>query len=213
MLDTLPFAIRIVCLNALFTFTNDSLVNYLSATEREHIANISYGIQIAVNIGSTLLLARVIPMDAPWYGAMIANVCACLFLFVAGRLLKGMFRMHRENVAMLAGGTPEAENVEQWKAQAAEVLSAEQMAVVEEKLFPAFEKAIGEERPHACSFTVLNRDDGDVSVIMRFDHKVGLFAGEFEEEADEEELSRVYDTVVVSEFNTLHRLMINFKAA
>ena len=89
----------------------------------------------------------------------------------------------------------------------------EQMAVVEEKLFPAFEKAIGEERPHACSFTVLNRDDGDVSVIMRFDHKVGLFAGEFEEEADEEELSRVYGTVVVSEFNTLHRLMINFKAA
>ena len=213
MLQSLPFAIRIVALNALFTFTNDALINYLSATEREHIANISYGIQIVVNIGSTLLLARVIPMDAPWYGAMIANVCACLFLFAVGRLVKGMFRMHRENVALLVGGAPAAGNVEQWKEKAAAVLSAEQMATVEEKLFPAFEKAIAQEPPHACSFTVLNRDDGDVSAIIRFDHKVGLFAGEFEEEADEEELSHVYDTVVASEFNTLHRLMINFKAA
>jgi hypothetical protein len=144
---------------------------------------------------------------------MIANVCACLFLFAVGRLVKGMFRMHRENVALLAGGAPAAGSFEQWKEKAAAVLSAEQLATVEEKLFPAFEKAIAKEPPHACSFTVLNRDDGDVSAIIRFDHKVGLFAGEFEEEADEEELSHVYDTVVESEFNTLHRLMINFKAA
>ena len=56
MLESLPFAIRIVCINALFTFTNDSMVNFLSATEREKLANISYAIQIVVKV----LLMRLI---------------------------------------------------------------------------------------------------------------------------------------------------------
>ncbi len=212
MLDTLPFAIRIVCLNALFTFTNDSLVNYLSATEREHIANISYGIQIVVNIGATLLLARTIPMDAPWYGAMLANVCACSFLLIAGRLVKGLFTMHRENVRMLTGGTPDPEVIQEARDKVAKALPADQMQSVDDKLLPAFQEAVDKERPHSFSITVLDRDDGDTSVIMRFDHKVSLFAAESEEETDEDELAHVYDTCVASEFNTLHRLMINFKA-
>lgn len=211
MLESLPFAIRIVCLNALLTFTNDSLVNYLSATEREPLANASYGIQIVLNIGSTLLLARVIPMDAPWYGAMIANSCACMFLLMAGRLVKGFVKMYPENVVLLTGGKPEPTQIAQWKEQAAKVLDSGQMDGVQNKLFPAFEEAIAEERPHMCSFTVLEREDGDKAAILRFDHKVSLFAAEQEEESDEEELAHVYDTCVASEFNTLHRLMINFQ--
>ncbi len=213
MVSTLPFAIRIVCLNALFTFTNDSLVNYLSATEREHIANISYGIQIVVNIGATLLLARTIPMDAPWYGAMLANVCACAFLLIAGRLVKGLFTMHRENVRMLTGGAPDPEVIQEARDKVAKALPADQMQSVDDKLIPAFQEAVDKERPHSFSITVLDRDDGDTAVIMRFDHKVSLFAAETEEESDEDELAHVYDTCVASEFNTLHRLMINFKAA
>ncbi|MDO4539299.1 MAG: hypothetical protein Q4B54_14130, partial [Coriobacteriales bacterium] len=194
-------------------FTNDSLVNLLSATEREPLANVAYVIQMTVNIGSTLLLAKVVPMDAPWYGEMIANVCACTFLLAAGKLIRGFVKMYPENVVLLTGGKPDADKIAQWKAQAAEVLDAEQLAKVETKLFPTFEDAIAQERPHLCSFTVLERDDGDTSAILRFDHKVSLFAAENEEETDEEELAHVYDTCIKSEFNTLHRLMINFQGA
>lgn len=213
MLESLPFAIRIVCLSSLLTFTNDSLVNFLSATEREPLANVSYGIQIVVNIGATLLLANVVPMDAPWYGSMLANACACVFLLVVGKLVRGFVKMYPENVVLLTGGEPEPDQIGQWKAQAAEVLDQEQVATVETELFGAFEDAIAEERPHMCSFTVLERDNGDKAAILRFDHKVSLFAAENEEETDEEELAHVYNTCIKSEFNTLHRLMVNFQGA
>lgn len=211
MLESLPFAIRLVCLNALLTFTNDSMVNFLSATEREPLANVSYGIQIVVSIGATLLLAKVVPMDAPWYGTMLANVCACVFLLGFGKLVKGFVKMYPENVVLLTGGKGEDAQIAEWKAKAAKVLDQDQMASVEDKLFATFKAAIAEEAPHMCSFTVLEHDGGDKSAILRFDHKVGLFAAENEEETDEEELSHVYDTCVASEFNTLHRLMINFQ--
>ncbi|MDO4796887.1 MAG: MATE family efflux transporter [Coriobacteriales bacterium] len=211
MLESLPFAIRIVCLSSLLTFTNDSLVNYLSATEREPLANVSYGIQIVVSISATLLLARVVPMDAPWYGTMLANACACVFMLGVGRLVRGFVKMYPENLVLLTGGEPEPDQIAHWEELAAEVLDPEQVECVEDKLFPAFENAIAQERPHMCSFTVLERDNGDKAAILRFDHKVNLFAAENEDETDEEELAHVYNTCVASEFNTLHRLMINFQ--
>lgn len=213
MLESLPFAIRIVCLNAVLTLTNDSLVSYLSATERERLANVSYVIQIVVSIGGMLLLAKVVPMDAPWYATMLANACACVFMLAAGRLVRGFVKMYPENVVLLTGGEPEPDHIARWKALAAEVLDPAQVASVEGKLFASFEEAIAQERPHVCSFTVLERDDGDKAAILRFDHKVSLFAAENEEETDEEELAHVYDTCIKSEFNTLHRLMINFQHA
>lgn len=211
MLETLPFAIRIVCLSNLLTFTNDSLVNYLSATERENLANISYGIQIVVNISATLLLARVVPMNAPWYGAMLSNGCACIFLLFVGKLLRGFVKMYPENTLLLTGGPAQPERIEEWKQLAAEVLKPEQLESVETKLLPKFQEAVAEEPPHMCSFTVLDHEDAGTSVILRFDHKVALFAAEHEEETDDEALAEVYDTCITSEFNTLHRLMINFK--
>lgn len=211
MLESLPYAIRIVCCSMTLTFINDLLVNYLSATEREPLANVSCVIQIVVNIGGTLLLANVAPMDAPWYGAMLANVCSCVFLLAVGKLARGFVRMYPENLVLLTGGTPEKDQIARWKAQATEVLDAEQMASVESELFVSFEDAVAQERPHMCSFAVLERDGGDKAAILRFDHKVGLFAAEQEDETDEEELSHVYGTCVKSEFNTLHRLMINFQ--
>ena len=211
MLESLPFAIRIVCLSSLLTFTNASLVNYLSATERENLANISYGIQIVVNIGATLLLARVVPMDAPWYGTMLSNGCACLFLLIAGKLIRGFVKMYPENALLLTGGPAEHERIDQWKQYAAELLTPEQMTSIETKLLPQFEATVAEERPHMCSFTILDHDEAGKSVILRFDHKVKLFATDQEEEPDDEELAGVYDTCIASEFNTLHRLMINFK--
>ena len=212
MLETLPFAIRIVCFNALLTFTNDSLVNYLSATEREPLANISYGIQIVVNIGSTLLLARVVPMNAPWYGAMLSAACSCTFLLLVGRLTRGFIKMYPENVLVLAGGHAEPAQVEQWESQVAEALDSEQVSIVHNKLIAPFLEAIANgQKPPLSTLTILQRANGDKAAIVRYAEKTKLFAAEHAEEADEEELAHVYGECIRSEFNTLNRMMINFK--
>ncbi len=213
MLNTLPFAIRLVCFNSLLTFTNDSLVNYLAATEREHLANISYGIQIVLNIGTTLLLAKSIPMDAPWYGALAANACSCMFLLFAGKLIRGFMKRYPENVLMLTGSDPHESNLAEWKEEALGVLTQEQVDTVWDKLVRSYEQAFSSEDAPLCSFTVLQRENGDKAAILRYAQKTKLFAAETAEEADEEELTHVYGECIRSEFNTLRRLMINFECS
>ncbi len=215
MLETLPFAIRIVCLNALFTFTNDSMVNYLAATEREHVANISYAVQIAVNVVATLGLAGSAGMDAPWYGTMISNVCACAFLLLVGRLFRGYWKRYAENARVLSGGHAQTEELAEWRSESARFLTESQVATVWEKVIEPFLAGDGAERSRLCSYTVLERDNGDKAAILRYDSHVrlrDLLLGQEGGEEDEEELSHVYGECIDSEFNTLRRKMINFKA-
>ncbi|MBR3314940.1 MAG: hypothetical protein IKG18_12470 [Atopobiaceae bacterium] len=216
MLDTLPFAIRIVCINALFTFTNDSMVNYLSATERERLANISYAIQITVNVTATLGLAGVAGMDAPWYGAMLANLCSCTFLLVAGRLARGFIKEYPENALVLTGGHTDAAQIEAWHADTAKVLGQAHTATVWEKVIEPFLASDANEPDQLCSYSIIRRDNGDAAAILRYGGHTSLrqllFGSESEGEEDEEELAHVYGECVSSEFNTLQRLMINFEA-
>ena len=215
MLETLPFAIRIVCLNALFTFTNDSMVNYLAATEREHLANLSYAIQIVINVVATLSLSKVVGMDAPWYGTMLSNVCSCLFLLFVGRLFRGYWKRYAENVVVLSGGHAEPDEVVSWREESAQFLTESQVTAVWEKVIEPYLAGDGQERSRLCSYTVLEREDGDKAAILRYDSHVTLrqllLGGEGGEE-DEERLSHVYGECIDSEFNTLRRKMINFKA-
>ncbi len=214
MLETLPFAIRIVCINALFTFTNDSMVNYLSATERERLANISYAIQITVNIAATLGLAKPLGMDAPWYGAMIANVCACAFLLVAGRLFKGFVKEYPENALVLTGGQTDAAQIEAWHKDTAKVLTSEQADAVWNKIIEPFLTSDANTPDQLCSYSIIQRDNGDKAAILRYGGHTSLkhlLLGEEGSDEDEEELSHVYGECVNSGFNTLQRKMINFK--
>ncbi len=214
MLETLPFAIRIVCINALFTFTNDSMVNYLSATERERIATISYAIQITVNIAATLGLAKPLGMDAPWYGAMIANVCACAFLLVAGRLFKGFVKEYPENALVLTGGQTDAAQIEAWHKDTAKVLTSEQADAVWNKIIEPFLASDANTPDQLCSYSIIQRDNGDKAAILRYGGHTSLkhlLLGEEGSDEDEEELSHVYGECVNSGFNTLQRKMINFK--
>lgn len=216
MLESLPFAIRIVCINALFTFTNDSMVNFLSATEREKLANISYAIQIVVNVGATLGLARVVGMDAPWYGAMIANLCSCAFLLFAGHLSKGFVKRCPENALVLTGGQTDASVVEEWRQDTVKVLGEDKTATIWEKLIEPFLASDNNTPEQLCTYSVIQRDNGDTAAILRYGGKTDLkhliIGEEAEDEEDEEELSHVYGQCVSSEFNTLRRMMINFKA-
>ena len=216
MLESLPFAIRIVCINALFTFTNDSMVNFLSATERERLANISYAIQIVVNVGATLGLARVVGMDAPWYGAMIANLCSCAFLLFAGHLSKGFVKRYPENALVLTGGHADAKQVESWRDDTTKVLGQEKTATVWEKVIEPFLASNDNKADQLCAYSVIRRDNGDTAAILRYgghtDLKHLIIGEEADGEEDEEELSHVYGQCVGSEFNTLRRMMINFEA-
>ena len=216
MLESLPLAIRIVCINALFTFTNDSMVNYLSATERERLANISYAIQIVVNVGATLGLARVVGMDAPWYGAMIANLCSCSFLLFAGHLSKGFIKEYPENALVLTGGNAGVEQIDSWRDDTAKVLGPEKAASVWEKVIEPFLASDANEPNQLCAYSVIRRDNGDTAAILRYgghtDLKHLIIGEEGDEEEDAEELSHVYGQCVSSEFNTLRRMMINFEA-
>jgi hypothetical protein len=214
MLETLPIAIRIVCLNAVFTFTNDSMVSFLSATEREHIANISYGIQIAVNMVATLGFADSLGMDAPWYGAMVANLCSCGFLLVAGRLARGFVRHYPENALVLTGGHTDEGQLSAWRADTKKVLGDERADVVWNKLVEPFLASEDNEPGRLCSFTIIERDNGDHAAILRYGGHTSIKAlllGDEGGEEDEEELSHVYGECVSSEFNTLRRLMVNFE--
>ncbi len=214
MLETLPIAIRIVCINALFTFTNDSLVSFLAATEREHLANISYGIQIVVNIVATLGLAKPLGMDAPWYGAMVANLCSCGFLLIGGRLFKGFVKEYAENAVLLTGGTTEDAQVEEWHKSTIAVLGAEKASQVWDKLINPFLASDANEPGGLCSYSIIQRDNGDAAAILRYGGHTSLkqlLIGEEGGEDDEEELTHVYGTCIDSEFNTLRRKMINFE--
>ena len=215
MLETLPFAIRIVCINALFTFTNDSMVNFLSATEREHLANISYAIQIVINVSATLLFAKSLGMDAPWYGAMVSNVCSCLFLLLVGRLARGFIKQYPENALVLTGGHTDAAQIEAWRADTNAVLTQEQTAIVWEKVIEPFLASDDNKPDQVCSYTIIRRDNDDTAAILRYGERMSLkqllLGEEGGEEEDAEELSHVYGECITSEFNTLGRRIINFQ--
>ena len=213
MLESLPFAIRIVCLNAILTFTNDSMVNYLSATEREHLANISYGIQLVINIVATLVLAKPFGMDAPWYGAMAATACAGAFLLVAGKTGRGFVKRYPENALALTGGQATEAQVGEWLELARTVLSQDEVETVQTKLTTPFLAEVPQDASPTCSFTILERDGGDKAAIIRYTQKFSFFSAEGGSEEDEEALSHVYGECIRSEFNTLRRMMVNLQGS
>lgn len=217
MLETLPIAIRIVCINSLFTFTNDSLVSFLAASDREPLANVSYGIQIVVNIVATLGLANSLGMDAPWYGAMAANLCSCMFLLVAGRLFKGFVKEYPENAVLLTGGHTDAAQVQEWRTDTTKVLTQEQTDMVWKKVIEPFLASDDNKPDQICSYSVIRRDSGDMVAILRYGERMTLrqllLGEEGDDEENAEELSHVYGECITSEFNTLGRKMINFEAA
>ena len=155
-------------------------------------------------------------MDAPWYGAMLANLCSCTFLLVAGRLARGFIKEYPENALVLTGGHTDAAQIEAWRTDTDKVLGQAHTATVWEKVIEPFLASDANEPDQLCSYSVIRRDNGDAAAILRYGGHTSLrqllFGSESEGEEDEEELAHVYGECVSSEFNTLQRLMINFEA-
>ncbi len=211
MLQSLPFAIRILSVSSLIMFIDELLIDYLSAIEEEGKANLAYIIQYLVQISLTLLLGRFFPMNAPWYAAMFAGIVLLIFLcFFCNHLSKGLNRFYRENLLLLTGGKLSPAVAESWKSDACGILTEEQMNLIDEKMLTPLLSAVPDGVCPDSSFTILEREDGRRAVILRYASKKDYLEAdrnltEWDEDEDTEVTS---DECIRSEFLGTRRLMI-----
>lgn len=217
MLKTLPFAIRIVCMNHLLIYINTLLTACLSAVEEEGKASLAYLIQSLVEIPMILLLNRWSDMNSPWYAAVIAQTAVMVYLFFfCGGLSKGLWRYCRENLLLLRGGKLNAGFTEALEKDAGKVLTGDQLSLVKQSMLSPLLAALPAGRSPAASFTVLTRDDSRKAAILRYDAKTDFLeekpgmSRSYDEEENEEDSEIPYDTCIRSEFLGMRRLMIVF---
>ncbi len=213
MLQTLPSAIRIVSLSSIFIFLTDVTVNYLSAIENERNATISYFIQFVVHFTMIWLITKADPDNAPWYANLISNMASAAFLLFICKQYKGIIGFYRENSLLMTGGHATGETIAGWKKLASEVLTEKQTEEMTEKILDPFEKAIPAGEAPLSAFTILEKGNGDRSVILRYNSRKDYMGDGGEE--DEDELSEMeenlYDECIRSEFNSMRRMMINMR--
>ena len=210
MLKTLPFAIRLVSVGSLITLIGTLLVDYLSASEKEGKATLALFIQSAFTIGFMLVLDDYCDMDAPWYAMIIGGVASLIYLwFFCDHLPEGIVRFHQKNLLLLTGGDLDAARVESWKQELSGILTDEETELVNEKLFMPLMSSLPEGvAPHG-TFSVLQRDDGRRSVIVRYESKEDYIGANPDiPEQDEEETEFLPDVCIRSEFLGARRLMI-----
>ena len=211
MLQSLPFAIRLVSVSSLITLIDTLLIDYLSAIEEEGKANLAFIIQSLAQIPLTLLLNRFFPMDAPWYAAMLASVVSLIYLcFFCNHLPKGVNRFYRENLLLLTGGKLSSAQAESWKADARGILTEAQMKLMDEKMLSPLLAAIPDGICPDSSFTILEREDGRRAAILRYASKKDYVGTDQDTaEQDEDEDTEVTpDECIRSEFLGTRRMMI-----
>ena len=212
MISTLPFAIQLVSFSQLFIFIDTMMIDYLSATEREGKANLAFVVQFAVQIPLTLLLNKWSDMNSPWYAALIAQMAVLIYLcFFCGDLPTGLRKFHRENLLLLKGGRLTPSLVGDFESSAGQIIIEKQRETLHQQMIePMLEALTDGIHPH-CSFTVLERDDGRLAVILHYESKKDLLEDlpELPEDEDEDEKEEVpADTCIRSEFLGMRRLMI-----
>jgi hypothetical protein len=215
MLETLPFAIRIMCISQFFIFILTYMANYFASIEKEIRGDIAFGIEGVVSIIVTIALKNVAPMDAPWYGSLAGAFCACIYVLFICRGTKGLVKFHPENLLMITGGVATTDVIEDWKNKARDFLSKEQSEQIENDMIKPFISSIEKDITPLSSFTILDLGEEGKSVVLRYDESSKLRrlrkkeAHGNEEEIGEEDID--YGVVVVNEFNSLRRMMIKFR--
>ncbi len=210
MLQSLPLAIRIISIGSLLTLINMLMIDYLSAIEQEGKANIALLIQSVFQIAAMLILDNYLGMDSPWYATLIGNAASLIYLcFFCNKLTEGIFIFRKKNLLVLRGGNLDAKQVESWKTAAQDVLTGEQLEIVQEKLFQPLLASLPAGVSPYSSFTVLQRDDDMRAVILRYESKQDYIEGNTDIQAqDEDETEFEPDVCIRSEFLHARRLMI-----
>lgn len=208
MMEVLPTSIRIMSVTQLFVLVNTIFVNYLSSVGEEKKANVSFVIQGVIQIVLTLALASVMPDDAPWYAALASNIVVLAYFVFRCKMLGNLKADIDTNQFFITGGYPDYSMIKEWSDKAGEFLTTAEHDAVSSKLLNPFINALNPDKKLTCSFTVIKREDGDKSVILRYKAKHDI-TGAADEDEDENEIK--YGEVICSEFNFVRRMMINFK--
>ena len=210
MLQTLPIAIRIVSAGSVITLIYTLLVDYLSAIEEEYKATLALIIQSTVQIVFTLVFNSHLGMDAPWYGNLAGGVAALIYLsFFCNHLTEGTFKYHQKNLLLLTGGILERKRIEEWKGMSGEVLTPDEVGMVEDKMFSPLMSSLPEDVIIQSTFTILRRDDDMRAVILRYISKEDYIGtNENIAEVDEDDGEFEPDVCIRSVFLGARRLMI-----
>ncbi|MCR4762044.1 MAG: hypothetical protein K5696_00795 [Lachnospiraceae bacterium] len=210
MLQSLPFAIRLISVGSLITLIYTLMIDYLSAIGGEAKATLALIIQSVVQIIFTLLLNSRFGMDAPWYGIVIGGFAALVYLcFFCDHLPEGISLFCQKNLLLLTGGTFDKNLVEELKKLSGELLSGKELGLVEEKMFRPLMASVPEGVSLQTSYSILERDDGMRGVILRYESKkdyIGANPDISEQDEDDDEL--VTDVCIRSEFLGARRLMM-----
>lgn len=214
MLETLPFAVRLISLIQLISFLDTVLINYLSATEQEVKANIAIVIQLAVQIPMILLLNDIFGMNAPWYATLLAQTAVLVYLCVFCKgLPKGMRGFHKENLLLLKGGKLNTLLVSDFEKAVSEVLCPKEFEMLKNRLTEPLCKVLNENFAPYCCFNVLKREDDKHSVILHYRAKKDIIEDltEIDEDDEDSENEVPENTCLRSEFLGMRRLMIILK--
>lgn len=209
MLESLPFAIRLISVGSLLTLVYMMLIDYLSAIEEEGKATLALIIQSLFQIAFTLLLNPCFGMDAPWYATLVGGIAALIYLsFFCNHLPEGICHFHRKNLLLLTGGNLDRRLLEEHKKISGEILTEKELELVEKKLFQPLLCSIPEDAFPLSSFTILERKDATRAVILRYESKqdyIGINPDIPEADEDDELTPNV---CIRSEFLGNRRLMI-----
>ena len=213
MLDSLPFAIRLVSFNQLLVFLDTILIDYLSATENERKANIAFIIQFLVQVPLTLILNIWSNMNSAWYASIIAQVVVLIYLgFFCGDLPRGMRRFHRENLLILRGGNLTPAFVSGMEEAAGKCVGIGQLEILKQKMITPLAAVLSGKTAKEGTFSILKRDDDRLEAVIHYDSREDLLEElpeiEFDDEDEEQEVP--FDTCIRSEFLGMRRIMIIF---
>ena len=206
MMQTLPWSIRVVSVTMLINFLNTLLMDFLSSTEHEAKAAVAMTIEIVSSCVLALLLEKAFTVDAPWYADLLSNGIVMIYLvFFAKNVFKGLVRFYPENLRMLRGGKLNVQSLRQWETESAGILSEEEQKLVSEKLTAPL-LASTPEGDLNSTWTILERNDGHLAVILRAENRrKGLIQVEDEEEEEEKV---VFNECMQSEFFGMQRWML-----
>lgn len=208
MREVLPGSIRIMSFAQLFVLVNTIFVNYLSSVDEEKKANISFVIQGLIQIFFTLLLARVLPHDAPWYATLAANIAVILYFAFYCNMFSDLKPDTKTDLMYITGGYASSSVIKGWSDAAKKYLSEDEFKTVCSKLLYPFENALDPKIKVRCSFIIIQSDVDERSVVLRYlaKHEITGTQGD----TDDEDEKR-YGEVICSEFNFARRMIIYFK--
>ncbi|MCR5107903.1 MAG: hypothetical protein K6B28_07035, partial [Lachnospiraceae bacterium] len=172
VISSLPIAIRYITVTMILFYFTTMFVDYLAATEEENKANLSLVISSVSMIALPFLLQKLFSYNSPWIAKVIAELLQLIFLLTTCRFfMRGLIKFQKENVLFLDGGEITGQHTEKWIEGIKVILGEEEAEAVRIKMLYPIINSPGQNEHLMTSFTVLQRNDNSIAVILRYDPK------------------------------------------